>query len=86
MSDRTLESIRVNYPAPTHVPKDRLIDLTFARGLMPNDLVDPYEACGWPVARTFRGCYSIHLLRATHQAVPFPAVAEVRMVSLVGRH
>lgn len=44
---RTLDSIRVDYPAPPHVPKDRIVDLTFAMGTVPNDLVDPYEPCGW---------------------------------------
>jgi cytochrome P450 len=47
MSNRTFNSIRVDYPAPAHVPKDRLVDLTFALGFTPNDLVDPYEPCGW---------------------------------------
>src|SRR5687768_13407304 len=47
MSVRTLDSIRVDYPAPPHVPKDRLVDLSFALGFMPNDLVDPYEPCEW---------------------------------------
>ena len=44
---RTLESIRVDYPAPPHVPKDRLVDLSWAMGQLPNDLVDPYEPCDW---------------------------------------
>ncbi len=44
---RTLDSIRVDYPAPDHVPKDRLVDLTFTMGSIANDLVDPYEPCGW---------------------------------------
>jgi hypothetical protein len=39
---RTLEAIRVDRPAPPHVPKDRIVDLTFAMGQIPNDLVDPY--------------------------------------------
>jgi cytochrome P450 len=43
----TLDSIRVDRPAPPHVPKDRLVDLAFAMGMVPNDLVDPYEPCGW---------------------------------------
>ena len=47
MSQRTLDSIRVDYPAPPHVPKDRLVDLSFALGLTPNDLVDPYAPCEW---------------------------------------
>ncbi|HEX7853773.1 MAG TPA: cytochrome P450 [Sphingobium sp.] len=44
---RTLDAIRVDYPAPAHVPKDRLVDLGFALGGQPNDLVDPYEPFGW---------------------------------------
>jgi len=43
----SLNSIRVDYPAPGHVPRDRIVDLTFAMGSVPNDLVDPYEPCGW---------------------------------------
>jgi hypothetical protein len=38
---RTLDSIRVDTPAPPHVPKDRIVDLCFATGGLPNDLVDP---------------------------------------------
>ena len=45
--ERTLDSIRVNWPAPDHVPEDRKVDLTFAMGSVLNDLVDPYEPCGW---------------------------------------
>ena len=44
---RTLDSIRVDYPAPPHVPKDRVVDLSWAIGFVPNDLTDPYEPCGW---------------------------------------
>jgi cytochrome P450 len=46
---RTLESIRVEFPAPPHVPKDRLVDLSWAMGMggEPNDLRDPYEPCDW---------------------------------------
>ncbi len=47
MTHRTLESIRVDHPAPPHVPKDRLVDLTWALGSTPNDLADPYEPCEW---------------------------------------
>jgi cytochrome P450 len=43
----TLDAIRVDYPAPPHVPKDRLVDLSWALGFTPNDLVDPYEPCAW---------------------------------------
>jgi cytochrome P450 len=44
---RTLNSIRADFPAPPHVPKDRLVDLSWALGFMPNDLIDPYEPCDW---------------------------------------
>ena len=47
MYPRTLDSIRVDYPAPPHVPKDRVVDLSFALGSTPNDLVDPYVPCEW---------------------------------------
>ena len=43
----TLDSIRVDYPAPPHVPKDRLVDLSWAMGGQPNDLRDPYAPCDW---------------------------------------
>jgi len=43
----TLDSIRVDYPAPPNVPKDRIVDLSFAMGGVPNDLVDPYEPFEW---------------------------------------
>jgi cytochrome P450 len=44
---RTLDEIRVDRPAPPHVPKDRVVDLSFAMGQQPNDLVDPYAPCEW---------------------------------------
>jgi len=45
---RTLDSIRVDFPnAPAHVPKDRIVDLSWAMGGAPNDLVDPYEPFEW---------------------------------------
>ena len=44
---RTLESIRVDRPAPAHVPKDRVVDLGWALGFTANDLVDPYEPFEW---------------------------------------
>jgi cytochrome P450 len=47
MSDRTFESIRVDFPAPPHVPRDRVVNLASVMGFTPNDLVDPYEPCGW---------------------------------------
>jgi len=43
----TLDSIRVDYPAPPHVPKDRIVDLSWALGYTPNDLVDPYAPFDW---------------------------------------
>lgn len=43
----TLAAIQVDLPAPPHVPRDRLVDLTWATGSRPNDLRDPYEPCGW---------------------------------------
>jgi cytochrome P450 len=46
----TLDSIRVDYPAPPHVPRDRCVDLSWAMGSKPNDLVDPYEPCAWLAA------------------------------------
>ncbi len=45
--ERTLESIRVDVPVPPHVPKDRVVDLTWAIGHLPNDLRDPYAPCRW---------------------------------------
>ncbi|MEY2927786.1 MAG: hypothetical protein RL367_2263 [Pseudomonadota bacterium] len=42
-----LDSIRVDLPAPLHVPRDRLVDLHWAIGYGSNDLVDPYEPCDW---------------------------------------
>ena len=43
----TLDSIRVDRPVPAHVPKDRVVDLSWAIGSQPNDLVDPYLPCEW---------------------------------------
>jgi len=43
----TLDQIRVDYDAPPNVPKDRIVDLSFAMGGVPNDLVDPYEPFEW---------------------------------------
>ncbi len=43
-----LDDIRVDFPdAPAHVPKDRIVDLSWAMGNVPNDLVDPYEPFEW---------------------------------------
>ena len=44
---RSLDEIRVDFAAPPNVPKDRLVDLSFAMGSVPNDLVDPYEPFDW---------------------------------------
>jgi len=45
---RTLDEIRADYPeAPDNVPRDRIVDLSFAMGGVPNDLVDPYEPFQW---------------------------------------
>ena len=45
---QTLDSIRVEFAdAPDNVPKDRIVDLSFAMGGVPNDLVDPYAPCDW---------------------------------------
>lgn len=43
----TLDAIRVDFDAPDNVPKDRIVDLGFAMGSVPNDLVDPYVPVGW---------------------------------------
>ncbi len=44
---RTLEAIRTDFDAPPHVPRDRIVDINWAMGSLPNDLVDPYAPCGW---------------------------------------
>jgi cytochrome P450 len=44
---RTLDSIRVDVDVPPHVPKDRVVDISFAMGGSPNDLGDPYEPFDW---------------------------------------
>jgi len=43
----TLDAIRVDFDAPDNVPKGRIVDLSFAMGSIPNDLVDPYAPCEW---------------------------------------
>jgi cytochrome P450 len=44
----TLDAIRTEFAdAPAHVPADRIVDLNFAMGGVPNDLVDPYEQFDW---------------------------------------
>jgi cytochrome P450 len=47
LKQRTLDAIRVDHPAPPNVPKDRLVDLDWAMGFTPNNLIDPYEPCEW---------------------------------------
>src|SRR5579859_1855853 len=42
-----LDAIRSDYEAPPHVPRDRVVDLSWAMGSVPNDLVDPYEPFEW---------------------------------------
>ena len=45
---RSLDEIRVESDGvPAHVPKDRVVDVTFAMGAVPNDLIDPYEPFQW---------------------------------------
>ncbi|MCB2060484.1 MAG: cytochrome P450 [Novosphingobium sp.] len=45
---QSLDDIRTDFPdAPPNVPKDRIVDLSFVMGGMPNDLVDPYAPSGW---------------------------------------
>ncbi len=45
---RSLDEIRVeSADVPSHVPKDRVVDISFAMGGVPNDLVDPYEPFQW---------------------------------------
>lgn len=48
---QTLDSIRAD-PAglPAHVPPELAVNLSWALNGMPNDLVDPYEPCGWLTA------------------------------------
>ncbi|MEZ5708084.1 MAG: cytochrome P450 [Blastomonas sp.] len=39
------ELVPAGMPAPDHVPADRVLDLRFAMGGVPNDLPDPYVRC-----------------------------------------
>jgi cytochrome P450 len=41
------DEIRADGAAPPHVPRDRIVDLSWAMGGVPNNLVDPYEPFGW---------------------------------------
>jgi cytochrome P450 len=42
-----LADIRSDWAAPAHVPRDRIVDLSWTMGGVPNDLVDPYVPFGW---------------------------------------
>jgi cytochrome P450 len=42
-----LADIRSDYRAPAHVPRERVVELSWAMGGVPNDLVDPYLPFGW---------------------------------------
>ncbi len=44
---RTLDDIRADFDAPPHVPRELIVDINWAMGSVPNDLVDPYAPCGW---------------------------------------
>lgn len=41
-----MEEWRVDVPAPAHVPADRVVDIRFAMGHVPNDRLDPYAETG----------------------------------------
>jgi cytochrome P450 len=43
----SLDEIRADFDAPPNVPRDRIVDLNFAMGSAPNDLVDPYLPFDW---------------------------------------
>jgi len=47
MYPKTLAEMRVDWPAPDHVPAELKVDLAWAQGMLPNNLVDPYEPAGW---------------------------------------
>ncbi|MBU3993337.1 MAG: cytochrome P450 [Alphaproteobacteria bacterium] len=47
LQDKTLDSCRVDWPAPDHVPEDRKVSLSWAMGYEPNDLPDPFAPCKW---------------------------------------
>jgi cytochrome P450 len=42
-----LDEIRSDYRAPAHVPPERVVDISWAMGGVPNELVDPYLPFGW---------------------------------------
>src|SRR5882724_6732103 len=43
----TLNDIRSDFRAPAHVPRERIVDLSWAMGGVPNELVDPYIPFEW---------------------------------------
>lgn len=47
MYPKSIKEMQVTWPAPDHVPAELKVDLNWAMGMQPNDLVDPYEPCGW---------------------------------------
>lgn len=44
---RTIAEMRVDWPAPDHVPEHLKVDLAWASGSLPNNLVDTFEPAGW---------------------------------------
>jgi len=44
---RTVDEMRVDWPAPDHVPAGLKVDLSWALGNRPNNLVDAFEPAGW---------------------------------------
>lgn len=44
---RTIADMQVDWPAPDHVPEQLKVNLDWALGARPNDLVDAYEPAGW---------------------------------------
>jgi cytochrome P450 len=78
---RTLDSIRVDYAAPPHVPKDRVVDLSFAMGGVPNDLVDPYEPYEW-----LAGAEIPRLLYSMPSQQAMPAISGMRNGNWVVTH
>lgn len=42
-----LAAIRSDQPVPDRVPRELVVDMPWATGSVPNDLVDPYEPFGW---------------------------------------
>lgn len=47
MYPKTIAEMRVDWPTPDHIPDHLKVDLGWASGMTPNDLVDPYEPCAW---------------------------------------